>query len=179
MGTPDYMAPEQASGGEGVDIGADIFSLGATLYKLLSGQTPYSGTSYSTLAKKLRGLKNDSVPPVTAHPARPLGRFAKCAGSHARRRTPNNDSLRPTISIAALAPLCKGSDLNRAVDTIRRRESPSSRQNAVLNIRFSRRLSDDGASPGSICCLAPLRRHLFVRGLVRAANSERDADGGC
>ncbi|MBI2479966.1 MAG: serine/threonine protein kinase [Planctomycetia bacterium] len=40
MGTIDYMAPEQTSASRDVDIRADIFSLGATLYKLLCGQAP-------------------------------------------------------------------------------------------------------------------------------------------
>jgi serine/threonine protein kinase/tetratricopeptide (TPR) repeat protein len=42
MGTPEYMAPEQATGDE-LDEGVDIFGLGALLYEILGGQAPYAG----------------------------------------------------------------------------------------------------------------------------------------
>lgn len=45
IGTVDYMAPEQAQDSKAVDRRSDIYSLGCTFYRLLSGRTPYPGSS--------------------------------------------------------------------------------------------------------------------------------------
>ena len=50
MGTPHYMAPEAALGKK-IDHRVDIYSLGATLYHLLTGKTPYTGTSATEVLK--------------------------------------------------------------------------------------------------------------------------------
>jgi O-acetyl-ADP-ribose deacetylase (regulator of RNase III) len=52
MGTPLYMAPEQAEDPHGVDTRADIYSFGATFYHALTGRPPFEGqTAFSILYK--------------------------------------------------------------------------------------------------------------------------------
>src|SRR5262249_12259469 len=43
VGTADYMAPEQARNPRSVDIRADLYSLGCTLYELIAGRPPFDG----------------------------------------------------------------------------------------------------------------------------------------
>ncbi len=62
MGTLDYMAPEQAADSHQVDTRADIYSLGATLFQLLTGQAPYGGARHNSLLKKVLALANAPVP---------------------------------------------------------------------------------------------------------------------
>src|SRR5262249_16740404 len=62
MGTPDYMAPEQALDFHKADTRSDIYSLGCTFYYLLTCQPPFTG---GTLAQKLLAHQQTKPPLLT------------------------------------------------------------------------------------------------------------------
>jgi serine/threonine protein kinase len=64
LGTADYLAPEQALDSHGVDIRADIYSLGATFYFTLTGRTPFGE---GTIAQKLLWHQTRQPKPVSEY----------------------------------------------------------------------------------------------------------------
>src|SRR5206468_11176757 len=78
VGTPAFMAPEQARGEQGkVGPASDVFSLGATLYELLTGAPPYAG---STAAEVLAlACEGKIVPARQRKPTVPRALDAVCA----------------------------------------------------------------------------------------------------
>ncbi|MCU1282474.1 MAG: WD-repeat protein, partial [bacterium] len=84
LGTPAFMSPEQAAG-ENVDERADIYSIGAILYTVLSGQPPYIG---GTAAELLARVSSSDPPPVeVAHPGVPRDLAAIVTRAMARDRS--------------------------------------------------------------------------------------------
>ena len=64
MGTPDFMAPEQVGDSHAVDIRADVYSLGCTLYMLLTGHPPFVGSRYRTAFEKMAAHTRDPITPI-------------------------------------------------------------------------------------------------------------------
>ena len=60
MGSPLYMSPEQLKG-QKVTGASDIYSLGVTLYKLISGQTPYQGDTLANLTYQILNKRPKSI----------------------------------------------------------------------------------------------------------------------
>jgi len=54
LGTPDYISPEQAMGMENIDWRSDQYSLGCTLYHMLTGRPPYEGSGSSVMRQHIK-----------------------------------------------------------------------------------------------------------------------------
>jgi serine/threonine protein kinase len=65
MGTPGYMPPEQILDAASVDHRADIFSLGASVYQMLSGRTPFEGKTLREIMQKTIGTPPTPLPEHT------------------------------------------------------------------------------------------------------------------
>jgi signal transduction histidine kinase/tRNA A-37 threonylcarbamoyl transferase component Bud32 len=95
LGTPAYMAPEQAAGlREGVDERADVYGLGAILYEILTGEPPFAGHDVREVLRRVREdapvaprLRCADVPPG-------LDRICLCAlAKHPADRQPSAAAL--------------------------------------------------------------------------------------
>jgi tetratricopeptide (TPR) repeat protein/tRNA A-37 threonylcarbamoyl transferase component Bud32 len=77
LGTPAYMSPEQAAGRwDEVGAASDIYSLGATLYAILTGQPPFQGGAADALLQQVQ--RGDFVPPRQRQRDVPAGLEAVC-----------------------------------------------------------------------------------------------------
>ena len=111
LGTVDYIAPEQAFDSHAVDIRADVYSLGCTLYFLLTGQAPFSGAEYPSTLKKL--LAHSQAAPPSAAARR--GDVPPRLDALLRRMMAKLPGERPAAGKLAreLEPFAAGSDLQR------------------------------------------------------------------
>ena len=159
LGTVDYMAPEQARDARSVDIRADIYGLGGTLYWLLTGQKPFPGNR-SPLEELLARQHESPAMPRTLRPDIPVDLEAIVCQMMAR--DPNDRYPTPLAVIAALndfmEPSSYGGDFGQSPSSWREGSSRSAGGTAE-----SGNLSESDPE-------ANLRRVLVVspRGVCRA-----------
>jgi serine/threonine-protein kinase len=68
LGTPDYISPEQAMGADDIDWRSDQYSLGCSLYHMLTGKPPYEGSGSSVMRQH---IKSELPDPRTINPKIP------------------------------------------------------------------------------------------------------------
>ena len=102
FGTPEYMAPEQAESAQKADLRADIFSLGVTLFKLLTASFPYDGIT--KMQKMLARANNEAKRIRTVRPDIPQALDDIIAKMLAR--SPDNRFQSAQEVVKALQPFC-------------------------------------------------------------------------
>ncbi|MBN2577933.1 MAG: TIGR03067 domain-containing protein [Pirellulales bacterium] len=127
MGTADYMAPEQAADSRTVDIRADLYSLGCTLYKLLSGRAPFGGPDYRGTLDKLNAHVHQAPTPIRQiNPEVPEG-IEKIL-DRLLAKNPDDRFTTPNEVAEAVKPFATSSDL---LDLIEYAESVPDRSAAL------------------------------------------------
>ena len=111
VGTADYMAPEQINDSHNVDIRADIYGLGCTLYKFLAGRAPFSLLANQSLLEKMTAHLRTPPPPLgPERPEVPQGLDAVVQKMLAKN--PAERFSTPAEVVEAIAPFAAGSDLS-------------------------------------------------------------------
>ena len=97
MGTPAYASPEQLRG-DNLDVRADIYSVGATLFTLLTARAPFEGENAAQVVANAVGQKPKPV--TELRPDVPLGLervVARCLAKEPARRYPDYTALRNAL----------------------------------------------------------------------------------
>jgi serine/threonine protein kinase len=110
LGTLDYIAPEQCDNSHAVDIRADIYSLGCTLYHLLGGRPPFAAPDFSSPYQKLKAHAEVSAPAIRQRRPEVPEQLAMVL---ARMLAKDRDGrfATPAETVAALHPFARGADL--------------------------------------------------------------------
>ena len=115
MGTLEYMAPEQGSDTHAVDIRADIYSLGASLYKLLTGKPPFSSDQYRSPIKLLMALATQDPPPLVTRCPEITSELEAIVRQMLAKK-PQERFATPRELAEALAPFSQPADVRALVD---------------------------------------------------------------
>jgi HEAT repeat protein/tRNA A-37 threonylcarbamoyl transferase component Bud32 len=92
MGTPQYMSPEQISGGT-VDARSDVWAMGVMLYRAATGQAPYKGETFAELTGKILHHPPRPAGEITPLPAALAELIASCLERQVSDRCPSVESF--------------------------------------------------------------------------------------
>ena len=118
MGTADYIAPEQVSDSHNVDIRADIYSLGCTLYCLLTGEPPFGGGEYQGFVEKVMAHVLKPTPSIRERRGELSETLAAVVDRMLAKRPIERFAV-PRDVTEALTPVCWGLQLGGTLDPMR------------------------------------------------------------
>ena len=110
MGTLEYMAPEQAERAGAVDYRADLYSLGATLFRLLTGRAPLAAAPDLTPLEKLRLLSTHKPPKLATLRNDVPAELSQLLDSFLSRE-PSSRPASAAHAAELLEPFCPGAEL--------------------------------------------------------------------
>jgi serine/threonine protein kinase len=158
MGTVDYMAPEQGGDTHRVDVRADIYSLGATLYKLLTGQAPHANLRHVTTMQKLTALATQPPVPIRQRRADIPDSLATII-QQMLAREPSDRMATPIEVAKALQPFVTRANLQVLVARCRgSQETAGITSDASLDLTSQ---AADSTSTSSVHCPSKIRKNLW------------------
>jgi serine/threonine-protein kinase len=153
LGSPRYMSPEQITNARAVDEGTDIWALGAILYELLTGTSPFGGSNVATIAMGV--LQANPRPMDVAALGIPAEIEAIVLRCLAKERA---DRFRSVADLAAaLAPLAA------AIDSAHRPRPPSPLKGSIEALATARTLRTASSN-----VLPPAHKKFAVAGMLLA-----------
>jgi serine/threonine-protein kinase len=161
VGSPFYMAPEQALGSAGVDARCDVWALGVILFEALSGRRPFDGNSFAEIATAL----SEGEPPWGALPPQvPRGlrrALERCLAKRPAARLGSAVALAEALGpFASLAPPDPLQRVRYAASQSARRSDPNeptlSEEGVPTPVLTPRPRRRPGASPSAPTAAAPL-----------------------
>jgi protein-disulfide isomerase len=75
LGTPYFLAPEQATNAKTIDVRADVYSMGAILYQCLSGKLPYDADTFGELVRQMYTTGPRQLEHAAPHVPRPIAQL--------------------------------------------------------------------------------------------------------
>jgi hypothetical protein len=144
VGTPQYMAPEQARGERDIKPAADVFSLGCILYECLAGQPPFFADHIAALLAKILFEEARPLDTVCPHVPRGLGNLiGRMLAKEPPGRPADAAALRDELS--ALSPISP--DLDVAPNRAPRAVAPAitAREQYLVSVVVARPLDETNA----------------------------------
>lgn len=167
MGTVDYMAPEQCNDSHDVDIRADIYSLGATLFKMLTGAAPYVTSDRRSPLSRIRALATEDPPRLVDCLPDADAEFCSIV-DRMLSRNPDDRFVTPGDVATALEKFTEGHDLKQAIAVAAAAPAPATQPHLAPLQRIQPVISGNTASDEN-ANKPPARSRWVTKALIAIA----------